>query len=203
LCAYDVLSTQARKNPRGAIEAFKRAFPRGDSSVGLVIKVINAQQNPREIKNLRDELRGYSNCYFIEDIYDKSAMNSLLNLIDAYVSLHRSEGFGLIPAEAMYLGKPVVMTNWSGNVDLMTGKNSCGVNYNLVPVGYNTGPYTSDQLWADPDIDHAADLLRRLRNDSAYYAIISQEAHQTIHKNFSPQTIGNAIRIRLFDLGLI
>jgi glycosyltransferase involved in cell wall biosynthesis len=202
LCAYDVLSIQARKNPQGAIEAFKRAFPATDSSVGLVIKINNAQQNLPEIKKLKDELKGYSNCFFIEKTLDKAQMNSLLSHIDVYISLHRSEGFGLIPAEAMYFGKPVVMTKWSGNVDFMTENNSCGVNYNLVHVGYNAGPYASDQLWADPDIDHAAGYLQRLHTDSTYYATLSREASKTIRTSFSPQFVGKAIRNRLVKLGL-
>ncbi len=156
LCAYDVLSTQARKNPLGAVEAFRRAFPKNDSTVGLVIKISNARENPDEIKRLREELQDYSNCYFIEEILDRSRMNALINLVDVYVSLHRSEGFGLVPAEAMSLGKPVIMTRWSGNLDLMTADNSCGVDYKLVPVTEKNGPYLPGQIWADPDIDHAA-----------------------------------------------
>ena len=78
------------------------------------------------------------------------------------MSLHRSEGFGLTPAESMYLGKPVIATGWSGNLDFMTHENSYLVDYELVPVGAEGAPYPADGMWAEPDLDHAARLMRRV-----------------------------------------
>lgn len=203
MCAYDVLSVQARKNPAGAIDAFKRAFAKNDSSVGLVIKVNNSLENPQEIRQLQAYVNGYSNCYIIDDVFDKTRFNSLLNVVDAYVSLHRSEGFGLIPAEAMSFGKPVIMTRWSGNLDFMTSDNSCGVDYKLVPVSKRAGPYPSNQYWAEPDIEHASFYMRRLVADQKYYADISLHAKQTIQNNFSPHYIGQLINTRMMHIGLI
>ncbi len=203
LCAYDVLSTQARKNPLGAIEAFQRAFPPNDPSVGLVLKINNAHQNPDEIRLLHEKLRGYSNCYFIEEVLEKPIFNALLNLVDTYVSLHRSEGFGLISAEAMSLGKPVIMTRWSGNVDLMTADNSCGVDYTLVPVREKVGPYLPGQIWADPDLDQAACFMQKLRSDRAYYEQISEHAQIFIRDYFSPEIIGQLVKDRMRQIGLI
>lgn len=203
LCAYDVLSIQARKNPIGAVDAFKRAFPKDDSSVGLVIKVNNATENLREIRRLYSYINGYSNCYLIEKVFDKPRFNSLLNVVDAYISLHRSEGFGLIPAEAMSFGKPVIMTRWSGNLDFMTPDNSCGVDYKLIPVGAQSGPYTSRQFWADPDIDHASFFMQKLMADKNYYDKISSQAKKTIQDCFSPHHIGQLIKRRMRNIGLI
>jgi glycosyltransferase involved in cell wall biosynthesis len=203
LCAYDVLSSQVRKNPLGAVEAFKRAFAGNDSSVGLVLKINNAQENPDELRQLHNALKDNSNCYFIEQTMDRSKMNSLLNVIDVYVSLHRSEGFGLIPAEAMSLGKPVIMTRWSGNLDFMTDDNSCGVDYKLIPVGERSGPYLPGQSWADPDIDHASFFMKKLFSDKEYYARISAQAQKTIAINFSPLMVGQLIRERMLKIGLI
>ena len=203
MCAYDVLSTQARKNPLGAVNAFKKAFPKNNLSVGLVIKVNNASENPHEVRQLNEHIAGYQNCYIIEDIFDKAKFNSLLNVVDAYVSLHRSEGFGLIPAEAMSFGKPVIMTRWSGNLDFMTANNSCGVDYKLIPVGEQAGPYLPGQFWADPDINHAAFLMQKLVTDRSYYAEISYHAKKTIQKDFSLDRIGQLIKDRLTNIGLI
>jgi glycosyltransferase involved in cell wall biosynthesis len=203
LCAYDVLSTQARKNPLGAIKAFKRAFTKNDPSVGLVLKINNARENPGEIKQLHDELQGYSNCYFIEDGLERLKFNALINLVDAYISLHRSEGFGLIPAEAMSLGKPVIMTRWSGNLDLMTTDNSCGVDYKLIQVEEKTGPYLTGQIWAEPDIDHAAFFMKKLRSDRQYYSHISKHAIKFIRDHFSPEVIGQQIEDRMGKIGLL
>ena len=74
------------------------------------MKVNNVAENRREIKQLDARVNGYSNCYIIKDVFDKPIFNSLLNLVDTFISLHRSEGFGLVPAEAMSFGKPVIIT---------------------------------------------------------------------------------------------
>ena len=203
LCAYDVLSSQARKNPLGAIKAFKRAFAKNDPSVGLVIKINNTDDNSDEIKQLHDEVQGYSNCYFIEEIFEKQKFNALVKLMDVYISLHRSEGFGLIPAEAMSLGKPAIMTRWSGNLDLMATDNSCGVDYKLIPVAEKFGPYSPDQIWAEPDIDHAAFYMQKLCSEKLYYSQISKHAKKFIHDHFSPEIIGKLIKERMGEVGLL
>lgn len=203
MCAYDVLSIQERKNPYGAINAFKKAFRKNDQSVGMVIKVNNASANLDEMLKLRKLIEGYSNFYIIEDVFDKITFNSLLSLVDVFVSLHRSEGFGLIPAEAMYLGKPVIMTRWSGNIDFMTEANSCGVNYKLVPIQKSSGPYKSGQVWADPDEEQAADFMKRLFMNNEYYKGISIQAKSTIYKNFSPEKIGFLMKERLQTIAML
>jgi len=203
ICAYDMLSAQDRKNPLGAVEAFKRAFPKNDPSVGLVIKINNAQENPRGFETLMNSTTGYSNCYLLKDVYDKQKVNSLIKLGDAFISLHRSEGFGLIPAEAMSFGKPVILTKWSGNLDYMTQENSCGVDYKLIPATSTSGPYGAGQVWADPDIDHAAFFMKKLFSDREYYTQISNHAKRTIETNFSPQIVGRMIREHMTHLGLL
>jgi glycosyltransferase involved in cell wall biosynthesis len=203
LCAYDVLSVQDRKNPQAAIESFKKIFDPDNQSVGLVIKINNAKLYPDEVQRLKDGLAGYTNCYFLEEIYQRQKFNSLVNLTNVYISLHRSEGFGLIPAESMYLGKPVIMTNWSGNVDFMTGENSCGVNYKLIPVVSNAETYSPDQLWADPDIDQAAYFMKKLYCDPGYYSTISTNAQDYIREKYSADVIGKMIRDRLTQIKLI
>jgi glycosyltransferase involved in cell wall biosynthesis len=202
MCAYDVLSSQERKNPMGAIKAFKRAFSQNDPDVGLVIKVNNAQDHPLGMREIKEELAGYTNIYYIDDILGRDSLNALINLIDAYVSLHRAEGFGLVPAEAMVLGKPVVMTEWSGNLELMTPDNSCGVNYELKQLERDYGPYKKGQVWAEPDIDHAAHYMKKLYQNPSYYNQTSCKAQKFIRDKFSPKNIGEKIITRLQALEL-
>ena len=202
LCAYDVLSYQDRKNPMAAIEAFKRTFPRNDPSVGLVIKTSNTQTDTGRLKELYEATQGYTNCYFITDTFNKQKFNSLLHLVDAYISLHRAEGFGLIPAEIMSLGKPVIMTKWSGNLDLITPDNCCGVEFKLIPIQQKSGPYMPGQIWADPNIEHASSLMKKLVSDAVYYTNISKSAKLFMRENFSPAIISRKIRDRLSQIGL-
>jgi glycosyltransferase involved in cell wall biosynthesis len=200
LNAYDTHSVSERKNPLAAIRAFKEAFQRNDSSVGFVVKVSNAADDPEMIKQIKYELLGYLNCYLIEDTFPRVKFNSLLNLVDAFVSLHRSEGFGLIPAEAMFLGKPVIATNWSGNTDFMTADNSCMVDYQLIPVKSGLLHYQPGQFWADADISHAARLMKKLTSDQFYYDNISENARATMVRNFSPEKIGDIMKTRLEEI---
>ncbi|MFC5447340.1 glycosyltransferase family 4 protein [Paenibacillus aestuarii] len=201
LAMYDTHSLKERMNPQGAIHAFKRAFSAKNRSVGLVIKVNNPQSNPGDIEWLKQQCADYGNIYLIAEILGRQQVDLLLNSTDCFVSLHRSEGFGLVLAEAMHLGKPVIGTNWSGNTDFMNAGNSCPVNYSLVPVGKDIGPYQAHQLWADPDEDHAAAYMRLLVRDPGWRASIAQNGKHTIHAEYSPAVVGQRVRDRLTELG--
>lgn len=196
LMMYDVTSVAARKNPQGAVEAFLRAFDKGDQTAGLVIKV-NA---PRDWEDEEDLLRQWARLpqlYPLLDSYPKPVLNRLLALCDATVSLHRSEGFGLVPAEAMYFGRPAVLTNWSGNTTYMTPDNCCPVPYSIVELTEDHGPYKKGCHWAEPDVDAAAALMKRLATDKTYYDAVAQAGRRTIHGQFSPQALGKLVRGRL------
>lgn len=197
LNAFDTHSVLRRKNPFGAISAFKKAFSQNDGSVGLVLKVNNAGTFPDELNDLRAQMAGHSNIYFIDEILTRHELTALIAVTDCFVSLHRSEGYGLAPAEAMSLGKPVILTNWSGNTDYMSPDNSAAVDYDLVPVGEDLGPYSRDQMWAEPKLGQAADLMRRLVTDADYAAALGKAARVTIKERCSPRVVGTTIEQRL------
>ncbi|WP_231891248.1 glycosyltransferase [Paenibacillus swuensis] len=199
---YDVHSFQERKNPKAVIRAFQEAYSPEDESVGLVLKVNNASSNPGEIKDLVAMIGTYTNIFIIKETLSRTEMNGLMNVIDCFVSLHRSEGFGLGLAEAMFLGKAVIGTNWSSNTDFMNPYNSCVVNYKLVKVGRDYGPYKAYQDWADPDTSHASEYMSKLSNDSEYYKSISRAGQETMLTEYSPQRIGQLIKDRLKEIQL-
>lgn len=202
LCMFDLGSVMQRKNPLGAVEAFRRAFPAG-LSPALLIKAGGAAGHPEEYAELEKRLRGIPNVYLTDRMLSRACVNGLLAACDGVVSLHRSEGFGLILAEAMYLGKPVVATGWSGNMDFMNTGNSCPVGYELVTLDRTYMDYEAGQQWAEPDIDDAAQLMRRLVDDAAYSAQIGERARATIRSRFSPEAAGLRYRRRLSFLGLL
>lgn len=202
LTMYDVKSYQARKNPKASIDAFKLAFQPDNMSVGLVVKINNANSNLHELQSVYDMIDDYKNIYIIKETLSRDDTNELINITDSYISLHRSEGFGLGLAEAMYLGKPSIGTNWSSNTDFMTNTNSCLVNYNLVSVGTDNGPYKAYQYWAEPDIEHASHYMKLLVTDRDYYNTISSLGEKYIKENLSPTVIGEMIKKRLEYLKL-
>lgn len=203
LTMYDTHSTSERKNPSGTLEAFKRAFPHNNHSVGLILKISNSSHSPKEVELLKQSCSNYENIYFFDKILTRDEVNGLINVTDSLVSLHRSEGFGLTLAEAMYLGKPVIATNWSGNVDFTNDNNACVVECTLQKIDKNYGPYTKNQYWAEPNIDQAALLMNKLVCNPDFYNRVALLGKETIRTKYSCQEIGNMYKFRLNQLGLI
>ncbi|HSY52378.1 MAG TPA: glycosyltransferase [Thermoanaerobaculia bacterium] len=202
LCMFDFDSVIDRKNPLGAVEAFRRAFP-SQSSAAVLIKAAHADKHPDEFAKLQQSLRGTPNVYLTDRMLSRARVNGLLAACDSFVSLHHSEGFGLILAEAMYLGKPVIATGWSGNMDFMNDRNSCPVGYEIVTLDRTYRSYPAGQHWAEPDIDHAAHLMRRVFEDPGYRRQVGDRARDTIRSGFSPAAAGLRYRQRLAFLGLM
>lgn len=197
LMMSDANSFLERKNPLAVIRAFKNAFLGEDSSVALVLKITGLEDLRPELQEIRDEIAGHENIYVLNRMMAREEINSLLASIDCLVSLHRSEGFGLIPAEAMSLGKPVILTNWSGNTDYMTADNCIGIDYELVRLDKDYGPYKAGQHWAEPDVEQAASWMKRLAQEPDLARRIGRSAQETISLNFSPEAVCKKIEDRL------
>lgn len=197
LCMFDVNSVIQRKNPKAAIDAFRKAFGGDASNVGLVIKVNDVQGTPEAQEYLQGLIRECSNIYLLNKVLSRNDVNALIQVCDSFVSMHRSEGFGLVMAESMYLGKPVIATNWSSNTDFMNHENSCPVSYRLVEVDQDYAVYKKGQIWADPDVDDCARYMRRLVEEPAYCAAIAEAGRKTILEKYSADSSAQAIRQRL------
>src|SRR4029079_5960502 len=117
--------------------------------------------------------------------------------------LHRSEGFGLVLAEAMALGKPVVATGWSGNMDFMTSFNYCPVDCRVGPLGRDYPPYRAGQRWAEPDPEHAAHFMRQLLDDAGLRGRMGARAGRDMRERLRPAAVGALYARRLRDLGLV
>jgi SAM-dependent methyltransferase len=123
--------------------------------------------------------------------------NAMFAGCDCYVSLHRSEGLGNTLAEAMYLGKPVIATGYSGNMEFMTPQNSYPVDYTLRPVGDDAGPYPASGEWAEPDVGHAARLMRHVFEDRREAGERGQRAAEDLRRNHSAEVAGRAMAARI------
>lgn len=201
LMMYDSRSSNQRKNPIAAVKAFYQAF--GDRrDVNLVIKV-NMPDGLSSEDEVFEMVSKHPNMCVINATLEKVEVNSLIHCCDAFVSLHRSEGFGLGPAEAMYQGKPAILTNWSGNLEYMTKDNCCPVDYRLVELMESYGPYLKGSHWAEPSVEHAASYMKKLVEDREYYSRISQNAEKHIRQQFSAEAIGARARKHLKELHLL
>jgi glycosyltransferase involved in cell wall biosynthesis len=158
---FDYFSVVDRKNPVGLIEAFRKAFAPSEGPT-LVIKSINGDGRMLDRERVRFAAAGRPDIVLIERYMSPRERDALLDAADCYVSLHRSEGFGLTLAESMALGKPVIATGYSGNVDFMTEKNSYLVPFDFDAVPSGCEPYPAGLRWASPDLKAAAALLRRI-----------------------------------------
>lgn len=198
LMMFDSGSTSERKNPRDAIRAFRLAFGTHPQAA-LVIKINNASQ--ADLDKLKGWLKGLENVYLLQGTYPKDKVYSLISLCDVFVSLHRSEGFGLPMAEAMLLKTPCIATNYSANRDFMDGNTACLVDYAMVEVELENHPvYTKGNRWAQPDIQQAADYMRRLFSDKAYYKAIQSGAYQFISQTYSLQACAERINGRIGEI---
>ncbi|THF79053.1 glycosyltransferase family 4 protein [Cohnella fermenti] len=198
LMMYDTFSYSSRKNPASVIEAYRRAALQFGLPADLVVKMNNPQ--PEEIAAIRRATEDLPGVHLIDRTLGRLETNALLACADCLVSLHRAEGFGLPIAEAMELGKPVIATAWSGNEDFMSPGNSGAVRYRLQPLGRDFGPYRSEQVWAEPDVEHAAFLMRKVVYDEEWRARISAEGRLTIRTTFSPAASGLAMARRLAQI---
>jgi glycosyltransferase involved in cell wall biosynthesis len=195
LYLFDFHSYAERKNPLGLIQAFKKAF--GDQEdVELLIKCSHSSFAPRTLALLRQACSG-SNIKLYDGVLAREAVYGLMAICDCYVSLHRSEGFGLTLAEAMNLGKPVIATAYSGNVDFMTSSNSFLVNYGLVEIERDYGPYKKGGIWAEPDLNHAAQLMRHVYEDQGEAATVGQRAREDVWRLLHPSAVAGIMRDRL------
>ncbi|MEK6325033.1 MAG: glycosyltransferase [Acidobacteriota bacterium] len=198
LTMADTLSVLERKNPLGVVRAFKKAFSGKDPSVGLVIKLNNPDHlTSPSWQSICDEISDCENVYMLRRVLTGDEVTSLISHSDCYVSLHRSEGFGLVPAEAMSLGKPTILTNWSGNTDYMTKDNSIGIDYELVKVGKDYGNIKHNQYWAEPDIEQAAYWMKRIYQEPELARSIGLRGKETICSEYSAAAIGTLILKRL------
>lgn len=196
LFLYDLNSYSERKNPRAVLDAYRQAFPSAPN-VGVVIKVHNRASNPDAWARLQAEVAEIPGAVLIAETLPRADIYALQAACDCFVSLHRSEGFGLAIAESMFLGKPVISTDWSASAEFVDETNGCPVRARLITLERNVGPYAKGQTWADPEVEHAAWWMRRLVAEPALREQLGARARATIEERYAPAVIGHRYRRRL------
>jgi glycosyltransferase involved in cell wall biosynthesis/SAM-dependent methyltransferase len=201
LFLFDFYSTLARKNPLGLVDAFSRAFAPGEGPQ-LVLKSHNGDFKPERLARLREAIGDRPDIHVVDRFLDAADMAALMRRADCYVSLHRAEGFGLTLGESMALAKPVIATGFSANLDFMTADNSYLVRHTETEVGPEGENYPAQGTWAEPDLDHAAALMREVWENPAEAAARGERAQRDIAEHFSLEAVGEAARARLRRLAV-
>ena len=183
LMMFDSNSFVGRKNPGGAIDAFREAYGEKPEHVKLVIKINNPKDE--DIAFVEEHIGGKARYTLITERMAREKLNSLIRLCDVFLSLHRAEGFGLVMAEAMSLGTPAVATGWSANTEFMPEDAACPVDYTLVPVAGGYQYEDGTMTWAEPDVHHAARYLKRLRDDPEYCRQKAEAGQKYIREHMS------------------
>ncbi|MFD9888596.1 glycosyltransferase family 4 protein [Amycolatopsis sp. NPDC059027] len=209
LYTFSASSSDARKNPWGVIEAFRRAFPPEEqgTKAQLVIKANDLDRFPELATHLAQAVASVNGTLLSRQM-SRADMDCLLASCDIYMSLHRSEGFGLGMAEAMAMEKPVIATGYGGNVDFMPPGAAAVVGYDIRPItardhrfGAEFGDwYTEGQLWAEPDVDQAARWLRWLAESESRRRAMGVRGAEAVAARCSPEAVGATMARRLTEL---
>ncbi len=191
LTSFDFNSATARKNPLATIVAFRAAFPAERQDVRLLVKSSNGHRYDQAMGDLLGAASGDARISIRDEVIDRAHVHALQRCCDAYVSLHRAEGFGLGLAESMALGKPVIATRWSGNLEFMSEDNSCLVDYRLVPVAEGEYPESAGASWAEADIAAAAAAMVKLAGAPCIAQEIGRKAQQDVRRSLEPSHVAS------------
>jgi GT2 family glycosyltransferase/glycosyltransferase involved in cell wall biosynthesis/SAM-dependent methyltransferase len=197
---FDAASHLDRKNPLAVVKAFTAAFPGDEPRVHLLLKTMNVETAGPLWDQLLREVSGNPRITILAERTSKEEVLGLNLACDAFISLHRSEGFGRCVAEAMAYGKPVIVTDYSGTRDFATADTACLVSYRLIPVPAGAYPFHKGQVWADPDIEHAASLMRRIASDEQHRTSIALAGQRIIRDNFNQEVMGQRYAKRLREI---
>jgi hypothetical protein len=195
LFMFDLHSQIHRKNPVGVFRAFQEAF-RDDDEATLVIKTTGGDIYSDDLAEIRETIRG-RNVIVLDELMSRARAYGLIAMADCFISLHRSEGFGLGLAEAMLLAKPVIATGYSGNLDFMNRDNSFLVDYELTEITEERSIYTRGNFWAEPSIEQAAAYMRDVYQHSDAARARAQHAQPEIQRLLSLESAGLRMRARL------
>jgi glycosyltransferase involved in cell wall biosynthesis len=197
LMIFDYLSTIQRKNPIGAIEAYRQAFAPSDGAQ-LIVKSINGVHRVEAREQVERAAIGRSDIVLMEETISGAARDALVAACDCLLSLHRGEGFGLSLADAMVAGKPVVATAYGGNTEFMRPTNSYLVPYEMTNVGPGCEHYPPEARWAEPDVSSAAAALREIAGDVGVARERGLTAQADVRTLLAPERIGR-LMLRRFE----
>jgi len=203
LFVFDGLSRVERKNPYAVVQSFLAAFPRKQyPDVRLVMKTMNLLEQHPVTDKIRAAIEQDDRIIVVNRVLSRLEVLALIRCCDAFVSLHRAEGFGRVIAEAMLLSRPVIVSNYSGNVDFTTSETAFVVDGRMIDIHPEEYMFGEGQQWFDPDIEQAAVLMRHCveKRDDVMKKVVA--AKNLIETEYSPLTVGRLYEKRLKEIGV-
>jgi len=209
LIIFDFQSDFLRKNALGAIRAFKRAFPahipESKEAAVMIIKTSNSRYVMDDLHQMLREIDNDDRFIHVDHVLKDEALHLLKTSVDCYVSLHRSEGYGLNLLEQILAGRIVVSSAYSGSEQFMIPLYADTAPELRIPVTLTHifrpfGPYTTEMMWGEPDIFAAAIALRRVHVYRHYYREVALSIRERAVSIMSPLVLGRNIRSRLEDI---
>jgi glycosyltransferase involved in cell wall biosynthesis len=199
--SFDYYSATARKNPLGVAQAFGYAFPDQKVKVGLLIKSTGpGELDPTVSQQLKNISTIDKRVRILDCSMDRDEMLSLIDDSDCYISLHRSEGFGLGMAEALAFGKPVIATDYSGSRDFLTERTGFPVPFALRKLMPGEYPMGEGQSWAEPDLEVAIQYMRTVFADREDRERRSLRGKRFIEDHYSGRIAARVIIDRLHEI---
>lgn len=201
LFSFDYHSGSARKNPLGVLQAFEYAFPDQETKVGLVIKSTGPRGfDATASRFLENASKLDTRITVLDEPIGRNEMLSLIDNCDCYISLHRSEGFGLGMAEALALGKPVIATDYSGNHDFINSATGFPVPYSLRALLPEEYPMSEGQSWAEPDLNAAIKHMQAVFNDPEQRLERAARGQRYIKEHYSEKRVARIIADRIGEI---
>jgi hypothetical protein len=196
---FDLTSYATRKNPEAVLRMFESLrMKRPYDDIQLVLKVKKGDSDGEDwllpVKERIPEV------ICLSQPMSAHETRSLINCCDCFASLHRSEGFGRGTGEAMFLGRLALATGWSGNMDYMTAENSLLVDHNLIPLDVDEYPFGYGQHWAEPNLEHAVNLVERALDDRSWGSSVAARGRRDICLGYSYRAVGLRISSRVTDI---
>jgi glycosyltransferase involved in cell wall biosynthesis len=177
LFTYDFNSVMERKNPTAAVQAYCQAFG-PDDGAHLILKSINGIHHRNELARIKYFTEHRPDITVMDAYLSQSRVEAQIAHSDCFVSLHRSEGFGLNIATAIAAGVPAIATGYSGNMTFTRENDPLLVQYKMVEVGEGSDPYPAGAVWAEPSIEHAANLMRLTFDNNVVVKNWAEESQQ-------------------------
>ena len=201
LFSFDYYSGTARKNPIGVLRAFAKAFPDRRQNVGLLIKSVGPIELDAAVsQQLAMAAHDDSRVHVMHTQMERDEILSLIEQADCYISLHRSEGFGMGMAEALAFGKPVIGTDFSGNQEFLTPQTGFPIPCTMRELLPGEYPAGENQFWAEPDLEVAAEQMQRVFTDREECDRRGSAGKRLIASRYAGEAVAHSINARLREI---